>query len=810
MDEKNIQQPLGGDDFDVAVIVDFLRQLLSKWYWFVISVIICMGTAYFVNRYSNRLYSASGSVLVKSNQPMVGTEQFINGMVLSQMNSKVMNEVGILKSYTLARRAIESIPSFNVTCVGMGKRKIAERVVYERMPFVVDLDTTCINTPNVPIEIKVLNDYEYRVKINKGNNIDETALFGVPFRAGQWGFSINWRKGFSNSNLYDSYTIIINDINKLTQLYQKNLKVELGDRNGSLLFLSFSAAEPQLATDYLNALMDKYIQRGLDEKNQMAANTVAFIDSQLRSITDSLIKAEQNLQEFKQVKSVDISREGTILFERIKDAQNQRGDLELRARYYAYLRDYLEQRKDMNTVVAPSAMGVQDEQLAYLLNEINKTYIEREHLRSSVKGVSISSVSQLDVRMENLLKSLNEKVKSLVEANNIALVEVQQKLEQMERSIRQLPAYERQLIIFERDFGLINTMYTYMQQKRAEAAIAQASNVSDNSILDYAMVENAAMVRPRVLVNYVLAMLIALVVPVFVILILNLLHNKINDINVIAKHTRVPLLATVGHNYRPELIVPVVERPASVLAETFRGLRTNLQYLLREPHQKVVTITSMISGEGKTFVSLNLAAILAMMGKKVLVMGLDLRKPKMQEDLGYSEEKGISTYLIGHHEAEDIIIGTTTHNLFFAPSGTIPPNPAELIETDRMAKLFDWARQHYDFVVVDTPPIGVVSDAQLLARYSDANLFVIRYEHSYLDALSLVEELRTKGNMPHINLVVNDVKVGQGYGSKRYGYGYGYGYGKGQGGYYYDEDIEATKIEKLWKQCKHKINKIGK
>ena len=793
MEEQQHQVP--ASDISVADVVAFLHQLLSKWYWFAISVAVCMATAYLVNHYSDRMYSASGSVLVKNNQPMVGTEQFINGMVLSQMSNKVQNEVSILKSYTLARRAIESIPSLYVTCVGQGKRKIAERVVYERMPFTVALDTAYANKPNVPIEIKVLNAHEYRVKINNGHNISATALFGEPFRTGQWGFTLNWRNGFSPNNIYNSYTIVINDINKLTQQFQQQLKVTVNDKNGSLLLLSFSAAEPHLATDYLNALMQKYIQRGLDEKNQMAANTVAFIDRQLRSITDSLIRAEQNLQDFKQIKTVDISREGAILFEQIKETQNKLSDIDLRGRYYAYLRDYLDQRKDMNTVVAPSAMGLQDEQLTYMLNEINKTYIEREHLRSTVKGLSLSSVAQLDVKMDNLLKALNEKVNSLIEANNIALAEVQQKLEQLERSVRQLPANERQLLNFERDFGLINTMYTYMQQKRAEAAIAQASNVSDNSILDYAIAENAVMVRPRVLINYILAMLIALVVPLFIIIIMNLLRDKIVDLDAIGKRTSVPVLATVGHNTRPELVIPVVERPSSMLAESFRGLRTNLQYLLREPHQKVVSITSMVSGEGKTFVSLNLAAILAMMGKKVLVMGLDLRKPKMQEDLGYVADKGISTYLIGQHEAADIIVHTTNDNLTFVPTGAIPPNPAELIETERMAQFFEWARQNYDYVVVDTPPIGVVADAQLLARYSDANLFVVRYNHSHLDALSLVEDLRVTHMMEHINLVVNDVQAKKVYGSKHYGYGSGYG--KNGTGYYLDEDAEPTRIEKI-------------
>jgi capsular exopolysaccharide synthesis family protein len=559
--------------------------------------------------------------------------------------------------------------------------------------------------------------------------------------------------------------------------------------------------------------MEVYIRRGLQEKNLIAANTVKFIDQQLANMTDSLRRAEQSLQDFRTTNNVlDITREGNMLFDRVRQIQTDQSSIELKGRYYAYIKKYLDERKDLNTIVAPSAMGVDDAQLTLLLTEINKAFIEREELRSTIKG-GTPGLTQVEIRIENLRNTLNEKVGSLIESNHIAQQELRGKLSQIEAEMRKLPVNERLLIGFERDFGLIDKMYTYLQEKRAEAAIAQASNIADNKILDYALAQNASMLKPKKSLNYLIGLMAGLAIPFIILLLFDFLNDKIIDLKEISKKSRVPVIGTLGHNrYQSELVV--LDKPKSTLTESFRGLRTNLQYLLREPDKKTISISSTIVGEGKTYTAVNLAAIIAVTGKKVLLVGLDLRKPRLHRLVGYTGIIGVSTYLIGQNSEEEIVFPSLVDNLYFAPSGPIPPNPAELLGSKRMEEFIVWAKNNFDFIVIDSPPVAIVSDAFLIARHTDANLFVVRFGYSSLEVLNLINDIYKHHEVRNLAMVINDFTPRKGYGygysyaysygySYGYGYRYGYGYGPYTGSGYYSDDDEPPltwkeKIKRLF------------
>lgn len=792
-------------NFDIKGLI---IKMLANWYWFAITIFVCLTVAYLINRYSAKSYSVSASVLVRDDdnaKGLVGAEQLINGLKLTRNTKSIQNEIGILKSYTLARKTIDALEEFEVTYVGVGRRRIAEGELYKNSPYKVLIDSGANNRLGYPVDISILNEYEYRLVIDDGMGIDQKMRFGERFTSAEFDFTVVLRNGFDPQFVGQNHYFYINNENSLANVYRAKVSIDVNDKKGSLITLSSTGPVALQEADYINKLMEVYIQRGLEEKNLIATNTVGFIDKQLVEMVDSLRKAEQSLQEFRtQNRVVDITSEGRMLFDRLKSVQNQQAEFELRGRYYAYLKDYLEKREDLNSLVAPSAMGVEDQQLTYFLNEINQTYIEKENLRTTVKDGTLSSMTTLDVKMENLRSALSEKVKSLIETNKIALEEAQMKLAKIEKEVRQLPVNERMLIGFERNFGLINKMYTYLQEKRAEAAIAQASNIADNRVLDYAMAENAAQIKPKKSMNYLIAFVLGCGIPFMVIVIMGFLNNKIVDISVISKETKVPVIGTIGHNkYEGE--IPVSLKPRSTLAESFRGLRTNLQFLLREPGRKIITITSTVVGEGKTFIATNLAAIIAAAEKKVLIMGLDLRKPKMQRNFGYNENVGISTYLIGQNSITDIVFESGIKNLYFAPSGAIPPNPSELIGSKKMEELINWARQNFDFIVIDSPPIAVVSDTFLLSQYSDTMLYVVRYDYSDKEVLSLVNDLYSHQEIKNLAIVVNDFQIKRGYGyssgySYSYGYSYGYGnrYGYGYGskkkgqGYYSDDDDEQN------------------
>jgi capsular exopolysaccharide synthesis family protein len=799
------RNPNGYPEEETLDIKQLLYRVIANWYWYAITVFLSLFVAYLVNRYSQQVFSVTSSVIVRDDdntKSYVGAEQLIQSLRLTKNTKSVQNEIGILQSYSLARQAVDELEEFKVTYTAVGRRGIKESQLYKRCPFKVIIDSGANNLINYPIYVTILDSTRYKLEIDDGMGIEQTLRFGERFTNENFNFTVVLRNPSNKleQGSVSKYFFTFNDPNSMALEYKSKITVTLNDKKGSLLTLSTTGYVAEQEADYLNKLMEVYIRRGLEEKNQIAENTVKFIDKQLALMTDSLRNAEQRLQDFRTNNRVlDISREGNMLIDRIKSIQQEQGNIELRGYYYNYLKDYLSQRKDLNTLIAPSVLGVDDPQLNTLLAEASKAYIEREEMRATVKPGS-PGLEQLDIRIENLRQSLIEKVNSLVEANAIAQKQLKNRIKEVETEMMRLPVNERQLIGFERDFNLIDKMYTYLQEKRAEAAIARASNISDNKILDYALPENATMIKPKKPLNYLIALLIGLALPFIVMLAYDFFNDKLVDLKEISRRTKVPVIGTLGHN-RYETEMPTIDKPKSTLTESFRGLRINLQYLLREPDKKVIAISSTVVGEGKTFTAANLAAIIAVTGKKVLLLGLDLRKPRVHRLFSYTGAIGVSTYLIGRSNIEDIVFPSEVENLYFMPSGPIPPNPAELLGSSKMDELITWARQNYDYVIIDSPPVAIVSDAFLIARFTDANLFVVRYGYSSREVLNLINDIYKHQEIRNLALVINDFSPRRGYGysysyaySLGYSYGYGYYYGKGYynkyygSGYYSDDD----------------------
>jgi capsular exopolysaccharide synthesis family protein len=597
------------------------------------------------------------------------------------------------------------------------------------------------------------------------------------------------------------FYFVVNSPNELANRYKNKINVTLNDKRGSILSITSTGFVPEQEADYLNKLMVVYIRSGLEDKNRIAENTINFIDKQLIDVSDSLRVAEQKLQNFRiNNKIIDLSAEGNLLFEKLKAIQEQKASSELKRRYYSYLLDYLQKRSNLKDIVAPSSLGVEDPQLSMLLDQISQTYIQREELLLTTNPGS-PALSQIDSRLANLNRTLIEKVSSLIDANQLNTQDIDGQLANIEKEMLRIPASERMLINTEREFNLMNKQYTYLLEKRAEAGIAKASNIADNKVLDFAIPDNALLLKPNKKLNNLLGLLLGMLLPFSVILAINFLNDKIIDLKEIGRMTATPILGSVGHNkFNSEL--PVVDKPKSTLTESFRGIRTNLQFMLRDPNQKVIAVTSTISGEGKTFITANLAAIIASTDKKVLIVGLDLRKPKLQSIFGANIQKGLSTYLIGRDKEEDIVQPTHVENLFYAPSGPIPPNPAELIGSPRMSEFITWAKANFDYIVIDTPPIAIVTDALLAHRFSDVTLFVIRFKYSNKDVLHFVESLNTTDEKKSVGIIINDLQhkrvYGYNYGyTYTYGYSYsGYGYYNDRNGYYTDEEPPLTFKEK--------------
>jgi len=795
--QSNRQHPQEEDSLDLK---KYFFIVMANWYWFVLSVFICLFIAYLVNRYSEPIYSVSSSLIIRDDdnaRGFSGAENLIQSLKLVKNTKSVQNEIGVLKSYTLARRSIDELGNdFKILYVAVGRRGIKEAKLYKNSPFKVTIDTTVGIPYNLPINVTIISEKEYLLEIDGDYNISEKHMFGNWLKFNLLGFKIDIPNPdvFKSDIIGRKYYFIYQSPNELANTYKNKINVTLNDKRGSLLSITSAGYVALQETDYLNKLMAVYIQSGLEDKNRIGENTIKFIDKQLVDVSDSLKQAEQKLQNFRIAnKIIDLSAEGKLLFEKLKNIQDQKSSINLKNRYYNYLWDYLEKRKNLRDVVAPSAMGIEDSQLSSLLDQISQTYIQREELLLTATQGN-PSLAQIDNRLENLNKTLVEKVSSLIAANNLISKEIDNQLSNVENEMLGIPTSERMLINTQREFDLMNNQYNYLLQKRAEAGIAKASNIADNKVLDYALPENAILIQPNKKINFILGIIIGLFFPFAVIIFSSILNDKITDLRDVQRLSTKPIIGSIGQN-KFNLDLPVVEKPKSTITESFRAIRTNLQYLLRDPGQKIITITSTISGEGKTFIAANLAAIIASANKKVLILGLDLRKPKLQNIYGVSSQEGLSTYLIGKNTAEEIIKPTRVENLFYAPSGPIPPNPAELIGSARMDDFITWAKNNFDYIIIDTPPIAIVTDALLAQRFTDATLFVIRFKYSSKEVLRFVDSLQSSDESKSLGIVINDLQHKRVYGYT-YGYAYTYGYTYSSGyGYYNDKNNYYTDKE---------------
>ncbi len=771
--------------------------------------------SYLVNRYSEQTYSVQTSLLVgdaDGRRMSQGMQTFLREMNLNRQTKRIENEIALLSSYSFARKAIDELPEFLVTYVSVGRRGIAESKMYKRSPFSVELDSGFSNRTNYPVNISILNENEYRLEIDDGTGVNQIMKFGEKFTNEHFSFTIwpRWADVYVPSKYQKKFYFIINDPHTLALVYRSKLRIDLNDKNGGILTLSSSGFVAQQEADYLNKITEIYIRTGLEDKALIAENTIQFIDQQLQQIIDSLRRSEIILQNFRAGKGIiDLSLEGKAILDRLELLYSERNQLNLQQEYFKYLENYLKAKRPLKELVSPATIGVVDDNLTETVRQINTLQLEKETLLLSVKPDNFQ-VIRIDQSLASLTSLLFDKLEGMREINNLRLRELGKRVTEQEANLRLLPVTERELLNMERKYGIHEKFYTYLREKRIEAGIGRASNISDNKVIDRAMTEMARTIKPNRRLNYMIGIFLGLIVPIFIILIFDLLNNSIRDTSQITSKTKVPLVGSIGNNPY-ETFLPVFHKPKSSFSESFRALRTNLDFLLGSEHRKVVLISSTISGEGKSFIASNLAISLALLGKKTALVGLDLRKPKIQNLFGIDNSKGVSTFLIGRDSLSDITVTTELDSLFVIPAGPIPPNPAELVASKQLASLFDDLKSMYDFVIIDSPPVAIVTDAVIISRISDVTLFVLRHRYTSRNVMGLVDELSQSQTIKNMALILNDFKKPRGYGygymygyGYTYGYGYSYGYGYGRygedgEGYYTDEEVNNSLYSKLKK-----------
>ncbi len=753
--------------------------LLRFWYLYVISIGFAVTLAWLKIRYSIPIYAVGSTLLIKDeNTKSAGFSQeaVFQDLGLMQSGPKLLNEIQILKSRQIMESVVRKL-GLDVEYYTVGRVITSE--LYPAGPIRATLHAVTEEGYNIPFLIKVLDDQHFNLTVR--NQLSKHQ-FGenVQLPEGNFTFLLNG----PTSEIYE-YQVVFRRPAEVAPGYVGGLSINTVSNYASVLELSYRTPVPKKGIDILDTLVAVYNAAAINDKNKVGINTVQFIDDRLKILGQELSGVEGTLETYKKKNDIptEISSSVETLISQVSEYDKEQSELEVQKSILAALATYFSSQLTQFEP-APINLLPANTQVATLVSRYNELVLERGRmLRSATADNPV--VQNLTVQITTLRSSILETIRSTQQDLETGLTKIRNKNNIFRSKISTIPTRERGLIVIKRQQTIKENLYLYLLQKREETALTLAVAAPNSRVVDPA-INKGGPISPNTRSIYMTALLIGLLIPSLLVYLKFLLTNTVQSTGEITAATRVPLLGAIGYKKNTEPIV-VQKNSRSAMAEMFRLLRTNLQFIAAGQNNQVILVTSSISGEGKSFVALNLGITLAMGDKKTVIIELDLRKPKLIRYLTKEPaENGITSYLIGHLPAEQLVQQSLVHpNLYYIASGPIPPNPAELLLTDALQRLIEQLRLEYDYILLDTPPVGMVADALLIGKLVDSSLYIVRYAYSNRSSLSFIEELYREEKLPRMSIIFNGVKVSGSYG-QQYGYGYGYGYG------YYDDDQQRS------------------
>jgi len=771
----NGKYPLNGDmveqeqeQYSVSLRT-LIDKFMANWYWFALCIILGLCAAWLYLRYATPSYSINAKILVQDEQKggNIPGEEVLQQLQLFTNKSNVDNEVEILQSRSLMEQVVRNL-QLNVSYWQEGRMKTAE--VFRRLPFTAHWLNLNDTLKEVRYRLEPVSENRFRIYSND-----------VKIKEGAWGDTVHLQEGVMQlvrKPYYplgeDDFIIKVVSVDAAVAAFRKSLNVSIPNKQVSVIDLQLSSPIPEKGEWILNELIDAYMKASVEAKNRIADSTIAFVDNRLALVSQELTGVEKNIQEFKQANQLaDLSEQAKVLINNTSDFSKQLTEQEVKLSVINSLEQYISDEQN-NKRIVPSSLVLQDPTFVALVEKYNNFQVERERLLIS-NTPAHPLVQNIDGQLKLLRADLQSNLASFKTGIETSIRELKNRSGQLDRKIQQVPAKERVFLDYSRQQAIKQELYLFLLKKREESAISKSSNLAVARVIDPAKSDALPFMPKRTLI-YLVGLLLGIALPSVILYLGDVLNRRVVNKKDITGNTPVPILAEISHTKEKEDIV-IRKGTVTPVAEQFRTMRTNLQFVLSGAQDKVILLTSSMSGEGKSFVAMNLAATLALSGKKVVLMEMDLRKPKISEKLNLSCQEGFSTYAIGRTPLEALIQPSGIHeNCWVITSGPIPPNPAELLLLEQTKQLFMVLRKQFDYIVVDTAPVGLVTDAQLLGYHADVTLFLVRQGYTFKPQLQLSKELYIQGKLPRMNLVINDVKAGVGYGYS-YGYQYGYSYG---------------------------------
>ena len=787
-------------------VKELLFKYLIHWPWFVGAVVVCLIAAWVYLYTSTPVYNISATVLIKDDKKggsagmLSGLESLgLDGMVSSSQN--IDNEIEVLRSKTIVKEVVEDLGLY---ISYTDEDEFPSRNMYKTSPVQVSLTPQEADLLEEPMIVEMtlqpqgsmdvtvkIDDDEYQKHFEKLPAVFPTDKGTLAFFLTPDSISSSKRileETTASEKTTRNITATINKPLAVAKAYCKNMTIEPTSKTTSVAVISLKNSNVQRGKDFINKLLEMYNINTNNDKNEVAQKTAEFINERISIISKELGSTEKDLESFKRGAGItDLTSDAQIALTGSAEYEKKRVENQTQINLLQDLQKYMQNE---GYEVLPSNIGLQDLNLAAAINRYNEVLVERKRLlRTSTENnpTIINLDTSISAMKENVQVSLDRVLRGLF----ITKADLDREANRYSRRISEAPGQEREFVSIARQQEIKAGLYLMLLQKREENAITLAATANNAKIIDDAIADDAP-VSPKRKMIYLIALVLGVGIPVGVIYLLELTKFKIEGRSDVEKLTSLPIVGDIPLTDEKQGAIAVFENQNNLMSETFRNIRTNLQFML-ENDKKVILVTSTVSGEGKSFISANLAISLSLLGKKVVIVGLDIRKPGLNKVFNIPrKEVGITQYLANPEKnLMDLVqLSDVSKNLYILPGGTVPPNPTELLARDGLDKAIETLKENFDYVILDTAPVGMVTDTLLIGRVADLSVYVCRADYTRKNEYTLINELIDGNKLPNLCTVINGLdlkkrkygyyygygKYGKYYGyGKRYGYGYGYG-----------------------------------
>ena len=753
--------PSDDDSLSIQLI---LIKYLKHWKWFVLSFIFFIALCFGVIYLYTPQYLISASILVKDQKKDPGIAMLVE-LDLFYSTKVVENEMEILLSHTLLEEVVDEL---NLQVQYSYKNKWQKIQLYDNSPVHIEIVTPTTELFSRPFYLYFENNEIVFDEKRYPRDALATESFGTIRITAISDDSLSLPKHWNSEN---PLIVEFNPKSLKVESLRKNLKASIS-KNTSVINLFINSPIPQLGKDIINQLIVSYNNASINDKNNMARIMLDFIEERILLVGEDLQTAERNVEQYKtQQRITDISTESSLFLQNIQQNDAEMNKVKIQLDVLSQIEQFV-LSGESGASSAPATLGLSDDPiLISLITSLLDAEAERRRLLATVQPGNLR-VKAVDDQIMSLKGKVIDNIQSMRRSLETTQRNLLTESRRMGSIISSMPKKERELVDITRQQGIVNELFIFLLSKREETAISHAATVADSRIIDPAR-STTFPVQPKKLIFLIGFALIGLLIPAGIIWLIDILSTTIRTKDDLKSHLKPPVIGEISYVGKNSDFMIITTKNKSRPAEQLRSLRTNIQYMQAGGSAKVILVTSSISNEGKTFLSANIGVSFAVLGKKTILLNCDLRKAVMHKFFGLDNKMGLSNYLAGYATLEQIIRKTEeSENLDVITCGQIAPNPQELLLGDRLPQLFDYLKSKYDYIVIDTPPVGLMSDAIILNNYSDVTLYVLRQNYTPKDRIRLINELYVSKQLKNLGVVVNGVKDdewgGYSYGSNKY------------------------------------------